>query len=153
MIELMIVFLLIWSFKKWLWFELFDVVVCVKVGEVVYDVWGCGFVCGILLGDCVFLYCVVKEFKGVFGFGYVMCVLYEVFDLLMKCGYWLCIDFVYDWLVDVYQDVVIVCDVLCVYLYLVQIWDVQMFGMLIKLMVEGLFEKCWVELIGKCKLL
>ncbi|HKT66408.1 MAG TPA: hypothetical protein VJR91_22800 [Burkholderia sp.] len=147
----MTAFLLIWSPKKWPWPDLPDVVARVKAGEAVHDVWGCGFARGILPGDRVFLHRVAKEPKGVFGSGYVTRAPYEVPDPSTKRGYRLCIDFVYDWLVDAHQDVVIPRDALRVHPYSVQTWDAQTSGTSIKPMVEGPLGKRWAELTGKRK--
>ncbi|RQR82660.1 hypothetical protein DIE11_11150 [Burkholderia sp. Bp9012] len=147
----MTAFLLIWSPKKWPWPELPDVAARVKAGEAVHDVWGCGFARGILPGDRVFLHRVAKAPKGVFGSGYVTRAPYEVPDTATKRGYRLCIDFVYDWLVDAHQDVVIARDALRVHPYSVQTWDAQSSGTVIKPMVEGPLEKRWAELTGKRK--
>ncbi len=147
----MTAFLLIWSPKKWPWPELPDVATRVKAGEAVTDAWGCGFARGILPGDRVFLHRVAQEPKGVFGSGYVTRAPYEVPDPAMKRGYRLCIDFVYDWLVDAHEQVVIPRDALRAHPFSVQTWDAQTSGTSIKPMVEGPLEKRWAELTGKRK--
>ena len=103
----MTAFLLIWSPKKWPWPELPDVAKRVAAGVAVADVWGCGFARSILPGDRVFLHRVAQEPKGIFGSGYVTRAPYEVPDPATKRGYRLCIDFVYDWVVDAHEGVVI----------------------------------------------
>ena len=103
----MTAFLLIWSPKKWPWPELPDVAKRVAAGVAVADVWGCGFARSILPGDRVFLHRVAQEPKGIFGSGYVTRAPYEVPDPATKRGYRLCIDFVYDRLVDAHEGVVI----------------------------------------------
>lgn len=47
---------------------------------------------------------VTQEPKGVFASGYVTRASYEVPDSLSKRGYRLCIDFVYDFLVDAHES-------------------------------------------------
>ena len=147
----MTAFLLIWSPKKWPWPELPDVAKRVAAGEAVTDVWGCGVARSILPGDRVFLHRVTQEPKGVFGSGYVTRAPYEVPDPHSKRGYRLCIDFVYDWLVDAHQDVVVTRDALRVHPFSVQTWDAQASGTSIKPVAEGALEKRWAELTGKRK--
>lgn len=147
----MTAFLLIWSPKKWPWPELPDVAKRVAAGIAVADVWGCGFARGILRGDRVFLHRVAMEPKGIFGSGYVTRAPYEVPDSATKRGYRLCIDFVYDWLVDAHQNVVIPRDMLRVHPFSVQTWDAQSSGTVIKPIAEGALEKRWAELTGKRK--
>jgi hypothetical protein len=145
----MTAFLLIWSPKKWPWPELPDVAKRVAAGVAVADVWGCGFARGILPGDRVFLHRVATEPKGIFGSGYVTCAPYEVPDPATKRGYRLCIDFVYDWLVDAHGAVVISRDTLRVHPFSVQTWDAQSSGTVIKPIAEGALEKRWAEITGK----
>jgi hypothetical protein len=145
----MTAFLLIWSPKKWPWPELPDVAKRVATGEAVTDVWGCGFARSLLPGDRVFLHRVAQEPKGVFGSGYVTRAPYEVPDASTKRGYRLCIDFVYDWLVDAHQDVVIPRDALRIHPFSVQTWDAQSSGTSIKPIAEGALEKRWAELTGR----
>ncbi|WP_186098453.1 hypothetical protein [Burkholderia gladioli] len=147
----MTAFLLIWSPKKWPWPVLPEVAARVRAGEAVRDVWGCGFSRSILPGDRVFLHRVAQEPKGVFGSGYVMRAPYEVADPNTKRGYRLCIDFVYDWLVDGHSEVVIARDALRVHPFSVQTWDAQTSGTSIKPVAEGALEKRWAELTGKRK--
>ncbi|SIO62490.1 hypothetical protein [Paraburkholderia phenazinium] len=147
----MTAFLLIWSPKKWPWPELPDVVKRVAAGEAVTDVWGCGVARSILPGDRVFLHRVTQEPRGVFGSGYVTRAPYEVPDPYSKRGYRLCIDFVYDWLVDAHQEVVVTRDALRVHPFSVQTWDAQASGTSIKPVAEGALEKRWAELTGKRK--
>ena len=147
----MTAFLLIWSPKKWPWPELPDVARRVATGVAVADVWGCGFARGILPGDRVFLHRVAMEPKGIFGSGYVTRAPYEVPDPATKRGYRLCIDFVYDWLVDAHQQVVIPRDSLRAHPFSVQTWDAQSSGTVIKPIAEGALEKRWAELTGKRK--
>ncbi|WP_230412877.1 hypothetical protein [Paraburkholderia antibiotica] len=147
----MTAFLLIWSPKKWPWPELPDIAKRVAVGEAVADVWGCGFARGILPGDRVFLHRVAQEPKGIFGSGYVTRAPYEVPDASTKRGYRLCIDFVYDWLVDAHQAPVIAREQLRVHPFSVQTWDAQSSGTIIKPIAEGALEKRWAELTGKRK--
>ncbi|MCC8395147.1 hypothetical protein LJ656_21395 [Paraburkholderia sp. MMS20-SJTR3] len=147
----MTAFLLIWSPKKWPWPELPDVARRVAAGEAVADVWGCGFARGILPGDRVFLHRVAQEPKGIFGSGYVTRAPYEVPDASTKRGYRLCIDFVYDWLVDAHQAPVIAREQLRVHPFSVQTWDAQSSGTIIKPIAEGALEKRWAELTGKRK--
>ncbi|MFT4064827.1 MAG: hypothetical protein QM685_08710 [Paraburkholderia sp.] len=147
----MTAFLLIWSPKKWPWPELPDIAKRVAAGEAVADVWGCGFARGILPGDRVFLHRVAQQPKGVFGSGYVTRAPYEVPDPSTKRGYRLCIDFVYDWLVDAHQAPVIPREQLRVHPLSVQTWDAQSSGTIIKPIAEGALEKRWAELTGKRK--
>lgn len=147
----MTAFLLIWSPKKWPWPDLPEVAARVRAGEAVQDAWGCGFSRSILPGDRVFLHRVAQAPKGVFGSGYVTRAPYEVPDAGTKRGYRLCIDFVYDWLVDGHQDVVIARDALRAHPFSVQTWDAQTSGTSIKPMAEGALEKRWAELTGKRK--
>jgi hypothetical protein len=144
----MTAFLLIWSPKKWPWPELPDVAKRVAAGEAVTDVWGCGVARSILPGDRVFVHRVAQEPKGLFASGYVTRAPYEVPDVASKRGYRLCIDFVYDWLVDAHQQVVIPRDALRTHPFSVQTWDAQSSGTSIKPMVEGALEKRWKELTG-----
>jgi hypothetical protein len=144
----MTAFLLIWSPKKWPWPELPDVAKRVAAGVAVSDVWGCGFARGILPGDRVFLHRVAMEPKGIFGSGYVTRAPYEVPDAATKRGYRLCIDFVYDWLVDAHASVVIPRETLRVHPFSVQTWDAQSSGTVIKPIAEGALEKRWRELTG-----
>jgi hypothetical protein len=145
---LMTAFLLIWSPKKWPWPELPDIAKRVAAGEAVADVWGCGVARSILPGDRVFVHRVAQEPKGLFASGYVTRAPYEVPDAASKRGYRLCIDFVYDWLVDAHTDVVIPRDALRTHPFSVQTWDAQSSGTSIKPMVEGALEKRWKELTG-----
>jgi len=147
----MTAFLLIWSPKKWPWPELPDVAKRVATGVAVADVWGCGFARGILPGDRVFLHRVAQEPKGIFGSGYVTRAPYEVPDAATKRGYRLCIDFVYDWLVDAHEGVVISREMLRTHPFSVQTWDAQSSGTVIKPIAEGALEKRWAELTGKRK--
>ncbi|SMG17637.1 hypothetical protein [Paraburkholderia susongensis] len=147
----MTAFLLIWSPKKWPWPELPDIAKRVAAGVAVTDVWGCGFARGILPGDRVFLHRVAQEPKGIFGSGYVTRAPYEVPDPSTKRGYRLCIDFVYDWLVDAHEAPVIPRDQLRVHPFSVQTWDAQSSGTIIKPIAEGALEKRWTELTGKRK--
>ncbi|WP_133647729.1 hypothetical protein [Paraburkholderia flava] len=145
----MTAFLLIWSPKKWPWPELPDIAKRVAAGEAVTDVWGCGFARSLLPGDRVFLHRVASEPRGVFGSGYVTRAPYEVADPATKRGYRLCIDFVYDWLVDAHEQVVIDRAALRVHPFSVQTWDAQSSGTSIKPVAEGALEKRWAELTGK----
>jgi hypothetical protein len=145
----MTAFLLIWSPKKWPWPELPDVAKRVAAGVAVADVWGCGFARSILPGDRVFLHRVAQEPKGIFGSGYVTRAPYEVPDAATKRGYRLCIDFVYDWVVDAHEGVVIPRDTLRTHPFSVQTWDAQSSGTVIKPIAEGALEKRWAELTGK----
>ena len=147
----MTAFLLIWSPKKWPWPELPDVAKRVAAGEAVSDVWGCGVARSILPGDRVFVHRVSQEPRGVFGSGYVTRAPYEVPDVHSKRGYRLCIDFVYDWLVDANQEVVVTREALRVHPFSVQTWDAQASGTSIKPVAEGALEKRWAELTGKRK--
>jgi hypothetical protein len=147
----MTAFLLIWSPRKWPWPELPDVAKRVAAGVAVADVWGCGFARGILPGDRVFLHRVAQEPKGIFGSGYVTRAPYEVPDTTTKRGYRLCIDFVYDWLVDAREGVVIPREMLRIHPFSVQTWDAQSSGTVIKPIAEGALEKRWAELTGKRK--
>jgi len=147
----MTAFLLIWSPKKWPWPELPDVAKRVASGVAVTDVWGCGFARSILPGDRVFLHRVAQEPKGIFGSGYVTRAPYEVADAATKRGYRLCIDFVYDWLVDAHQQPVISREALRVHPFSVQTWDAQSSGTVIKPIAEGALEKRWRELTGARK--
>ncbi|MFM0551698.1 hypothetical protein P0D69_12105 [Paraburkholderia sediminicola] len=147
----MTAFLLIWSPKKWPWPELPDVAKRVAAGVAVADVWGCGFARSILPGDRVFLHRVAQEPKGIFGSGYVTRAPYEVPDPATKRGYRLCIDFVYDWVVDAHEGVVIPRETLRTHPFSVQTWDAQSSGTVIKPMAEGALEKRWAELTGKRK--
>jgi hypothetical protein len=145
----MTAFLLIWSPKKWPWPELPDVAKRVAAGEAVADVWGCGFARGIMPGDRVFVHRVAQEPKGVFASGYVTRAPYEVPDATKKRGYRLCIEFVYDWLVDAHHEVVIPRQALRAHPFSVQTWDAQSSGTSIKPMAEGALEKRWAELTGR----
>jgi hypothetical protein len=145
----MTAFLLIWSPRKWPWPELPHVAKRVAAGVAVTDVWGCGFARGILPGDRVFLHRVAQEPKGVFGSGYVTRAPYEVPDASTKRGYRLCIDFVYDWLVDAHDAVVISREMLRAHPFSVQTWDAQSSGTVIKPIAEGALEKRWRELTGR----
>ncbi|SOE59337.1 hypothetical protein SAMN05446635_1551 [Burkholderia sp. OK233] len=147
----MTAFLLIWSPKKWPWPELPDVAKRVAAGVAVADVWGCGFARSILPGDRVFLHRVAQEPKGIFGSGYVTRAPYEVPDPATKRGYRLCIDFVYDSVVDAHEGVVIPREMLRTHPFSVQTWDAQSSGTVIKPMAEGALEKRWAELTGKRK--
>lgn len=142
-------YLLIWSPKKWPWPELPDFARRVQAGDTVTDTWGCGFARGILPGDRVFLHRVAAEPRGLFGSGYVTRGPYEVPDAAYKRGYRLCIDFVYDWLVDASGEVVIGRDALRVHPWSVQTWDAQSSGTVIKPVALGALEKRWAELTGK----
>nr|WKF56990.1 hypothetical protein HUO10_001466 [Paraburkholderia busanensis] len=144
----MTAFLLIWSPKKWPWPELPEVAKRVAAGEAVTDAWGCGFARGILPGDRVFLHRVAQEPKGIFGSGYVTRAPYEVPDAATKRGYRLCIDFVYDRLVDAHQAVVIPREALRAHPFSVQTWDAQSSGTVIKPIAEGALEKRWRALAG-----
>jgi hypothetical protein len=99
----------------------------------------------------VFLHRVATEPKGIFGSGYVTRAPYEVPDPATKRGYRLCIDFVYDWLVDAHESAVIPRDMLRVHPFSVQTWDAQSSGTVIKPIAEGALEKRWAELTGKRK--
>jgi hypothetical protein len=145
----MTAFLLIWSPKKWPWPELPDVAKRVAAGEAVTDVWGCGFSRSILPGDRVFIHRVTLEPKGVFASGYVTRAPYEMPDATKKRGYRLCVDFVYDYLVDAHHEVVITRDELRKHPFSVQTWDAQTSGISIKPMAEGALEKLWIERTGK----
>jgi hypothetical protein len=147
----MTAFLLIWSPKKWPWPELPDIAKRVAAGVAVSDVWGCGFARSILPGDRVFLHRVAQEPKGIFGSGYVTRAPYEVPDAATKRGYRLCIDFVYDWLVDAHEAPVIPREMLRTFPFSVQTWDAQSSGTVIKPIAEGALEKRWAELTGKRK--
>lgn len=147
----MTAFLLIWSPKKWPWPELPDIAKRVATGVAVSDVWGCGFARSILPGDRVFLHRVALEPKGIFGSGYVTRAPYEVPDPATKRGYRLCIDFVYDWLVDAHEAPVIPREMLRTFPFSVQTWDAQSSGTVIKPIAEGALEKRWAELTGKRK--
>ncbi|WP_322071066.1 hypothetical protein [Paraburkholderia bannensis] len=142
-------YLLIWSPKKWPWPELPDFARRVQAGETVTDTWGCGFARGILPGDRVFVHRVAAEPRGLFGSGYVLRGPYEVPDAAYKRGYRLCIDFVYDWLVDANSEVVIGRDALRAHPWSVQTWDAQSSGTAIKPVALGALEKRWAELTGK----
>ncbi|WP_322015500.1 hypothetical protein [Paraburkholderia sp. J12] len=145
----MTAFLLIWSPKKWPWPELPELAQRVRAGVPVADTWGCGFARGILPGDRVFVHRVASEPRGLFGSGYVTRAPYEVPDPAYKRGYRLCIDFVYDWLVDASHEVVIGRDALRVHPFSVQTWDAQSSGTVIKPIAEGALEKRWAELTGR----
>ncbi|MDR5853973.1 hypothetical protein P9239_14195 [Caballeronia sp. LZ062] len=145
----MTAFLLIWSPKKWPWPELPDIARRVAAGEAVADVWGCGTARGLMPGDRVFVHRVAQEPKGVFASGYVTRAPYEVPDPQSKRGYRLCIDFVYDWLVDAHEHVVVTRDELRAHPLSVQTWDAQSSGTLIKPMAEGTLEKLWTERTGR----
>ncbi|SEJ61167.1 hypothetical protein [Paraburkholderia diazotrophica] len=145
----MTAFLLIWSPRKWPWPELPDVAKRVAAGEAVTDVWGCGFSRSIVPGDRVFIHRVTLEPKGVFASGYVTRAPYEVPDATRKRGYRLCIDFVYDYLVDAHREVVISRDELRHHPFSVQTWDAQTSGISIKPIAEGALEKRWLERTGK----
>ena len=94
----------------------------------------------------MFLHRVAQQPKGVFGSGYVTRAPYEIPDPSTKRGYRLCIDFVYDWLVDAHQAPVIARDQLRVHPFSVQTWDAQSSGTIIKPIAEGALEKRWAEL-------
>jgi hypothetical protein len=145
----MTAFLLIWSPKKWPWPELPDFARRVAVGEAVADVWGCGTARGLLPGDRVFVHRVSQEPRGMFASGYVTRAPYEVPDSVSKRGYRLCIDFVYDFLADANEHVVVTRDELRAHPFSVQTWDAQMSGTLIKPMVEGALEKLWTGRTGR----
>ncbi len=145
----MTAFLLIWSPRKWPWPELPEFARRVGAGEAVADTWGCGFARGIVPGDRVFLHRVAAEPRGLFGSGYVTRAPYEVPDAAYKRGYRLCIDFVYDWLVNAGETVVIGREALRVHPFSVQTWDAQSSGTLIKPLAEGALEKRWAELTGR----
>jgi hypothetical protein len=145
----MTAFLLIWSPKKWPWPELPDFARRVAAGEAVADVWGCGTARGLLPGDRVFVHRVSQEPRGVFASGYVTRAPYEVPDPVSKRGYRLCIDFVYDFLADANEHVVVTRDELRAHPFSVQTWDAQMSGTLIKPMVEGALEKLWTGRTGR----
>ncbi len=147
----MTAFLLIWSPKKWPWPELPEMAKRVQAGEAVADAWGCGFSRSIMPGDRVFLNRVAQEPKGLFGSGYATSAPYEEVNSNYKRGYRLCINFVFDWLVDAHSEVVIPRDALRVHPFSVQTWDAQTSGTSIKPMVEGALEKRWAELTGKRK--
>ncbi|CAB3793855.1 hypothetical protein LMG28614_03779 [Paraburkholderia ultramafica] len=147
----MTAFLLIWSPEKWPWPELPDIAQRVAAGVAVTDVWGCGFARSILPGDRVFLHRVARQPKGIFGSGYVTRAPYEVPDPATKRGYRLCIDFVYDWLVDAHEAPVIPREMLRTHPLSVQTWDAQCSGTVIKPIAEGALEKRWAELTGKRK--
>jgi hypothetical protein len=63
----------------------------------------------------------------------------------------LCIDFVYDWVVDAHEGVVIPREMLRTHPFSVQTWDAQSSGTVIKPIAEGALEKRWAELTGKRK--
>src|SRR6202012_3626141 len=63
----------------------------------------------------------------------------------------LCIDFVYDWLIDAHQETVISREALRVHPFSVQTWDAQSSGTVIKPIAEGALEKRWRELTGARK--
>jgi hypothetical protein len=145
----MTAFLLIWSPRKWPWPELPDVMKRIAAGEAVTDVWGCGFSRSILPGDRVFIHRVTLEPKGVFASGYVTRAPYEVPDATRKRGYRLCVDFVYDYLVDAHHEVVVTRDELRKHPFSVQTWDAQTSGISIKPVAEGALEKLWLQRTGK----
>jgi len=147
----MTAFLLIWSPKKWPWPELPDIAKRVAAGDAVRDVWGCGFARSILPGDRLFLHRVAQQPKGIFGSGYVIRAPYEVPDPATRRGYRLCVDFVYDWLVDAHEASVISRETLRAHPFSVQTWDAQSSGTVIKPIAEGALEKRWAELTGKRK--
>jgi len=142
-------FLLIWSPKKWPAPELPELAARVRAGKRVADTWGCGFARGILPGDRVFVHRVASEPRGIFGSGYVTRAPYEVSDPAYRRGYRLCIDFVYDWLVDASREVVISRDALRVHPLSVQTWDAQSSGTVIKPIAQGALEKRRTELTGR----
>jgi hypothetical protein len=145
----MTAFLLIWSPKKWPWPELPDVARRVAAGEAVADAWGCGTARGLMPGDRVFVHRVAQAPKGVFASGYVTRAPYEVPDATRKRGYRLCIDFVYDWLVDGHEQVVVTRDELRAHPFSVQVWDAQGSGTVIRPMAEGALEKLWAARTGR----
>ena len=100
----MTAFLLIWSPKKWPWPELPDVAKRVAAGVAVADVWGCGFARSILPGDRVFLHRVAQEPEGHFRLRLRNARAVRGPDTGDERGYRLCIDFVYDWLVDAHRE-------------------------------------------------
>ena len=144
----MTAFLLVWSPKKWPWPELPQVAQQVGDGKPVADFWGCGFARSLLPGDRVFMHRVAQPPKGLFGSGYVTGAPYEVPDATRKRGYRLCVDFVYDWLVDAHRQVVVDRETLRTHPFSVQTWDSQSSGIAIKPMVEGPLEKLWAERTG-----
>jgi hypothetical protein len=145
----MTAFLLIWSPKKWPWPELPALARRVALGEAVTDAWGCGTSRSLLPGDRVFVHRVAAEPKGVFASGYVTRAPYEVPDASTKRGYRLCIDFVYDFLVDAHERVVVTRDELRAHPFSVQTWDAQGSGTVIKPMAEGALEKLWTQRTGR----
>ena len=76
---------------------------------------------------------------------------YEVPDPATRRGYRLCIDFVYDWLVDAHEAPVISREMLRLHPFSVQTWDAQSSGTVIKPIAEGALEKRWAQLTGKRK--
>jgi hypothetical protein len=145
----MTAFLLIWSPRKWPWPELPALARRVALGEAVTDAWGCGTSRSLMPGDRVFVHRVAAEPKGVFASGYVTRAPYEVPDASRKRGYRLCIDFVYDFLVDAHERVVVTRDELRAHPFSVQTWDAQSSGTVIKPMAEGALEKRWTERTGR----
>jgi hypothetical protein len=145
----MTAFLLIWSPGKWPWPELPEVARRVASGEAVREVWGCGTARGLMPGDRVFLHRVAREPRGVFASGYVTRAPYEVPDATRKRGFRLCIDFVYDFLVDAHETVVVTRDELRVHPFSIQTWDAQASGTVIKPMAEGALEKLWASRTGR----
>jgi len=144
----MTAFLLIWSPGKWPWPELPDVARRVAAGVAVTDAWGCGSSRSLMRGDRVFVHRVAQAPRGVFASGYVTRAPYEVPDPTRKRGFRLCIDFVYDWLVDAHESVVVTRDELRAHPFSVQTWDAQSSGTIIKPMAEGALEKLWRERTG-----
>ena len=141
----MTAFLLIWSPVKWPWPELPQLAADVAAGRTVADVWGCGFARSLRPGDRVFLHRVARPPRGIFGAGYVTRAPYEVPDADNKRGYRLCIDFVYDWLVDGHREVVVARDELRAHPFSIQTWDAQTSGISIKPLAEGALEKRCAE--------
>lgn len=70
-------------------------------------------------------------------------------DTASKRGYRLCIDFVYDFLANANERVVVTRDELRAHPFSVQTWDAQMSGTLIKPIAEGALEKLWTERTGR----
>jgi hypothetical protein len=70
-------------------------------------------------------------------------------DASRKRGYRLCIDFVYDFLVDAHERVVVTRDELRAHPFSVQTWDAQGSGTVIKPMAEGALEKLWTQRTGR----
>jgi hypothetical protein len=69
--------------------------------------------------------------------------------LRAKRGFRLCIDFVYDWLADAHEGVIVTRDELRAHPFSVQTWDAQSSGTVIKPMAEGALEKLWTARTGR----